>query len=877
MSTKNTKDLYHDSQTPYLAHLEKDRSNKIVAEQTLLSHLLNTGRFALEIGRQINCPYLCFLLTVYHDVGKACTNYKQRLLGYSRVRVNHSSAGAIYLRNKLITMIPEIDKRQLGTAVKYRQIMFYPILAHHGLFDTIGKGHNMPGNFISRIDDRMVDVDTNNQQLLSQETRSFIEYELNPAIVEELGFTIEKLILHALVELQNVIEKINKLLNLRIKTEDNQIRTRERKVYEGFFVRTLLSILKTADCLDSSEWCSSQQVTSLSQTHLGEIFSNYYKLTEKRAKMFASQSGSSKLNQVRTQLSELAQEHARMQVSGISQLEMPTGAGKTEAGLRYAVTNIKTFGKSRLFYVAPFLSVVEQSAKTIKEVVGDAFVLEHHSNVVNEEVGQTHDETELDKGLYLPHSYVVDYWDAAVVVTTMVQFYNTLFGGKAANICRFTKLINSTIILDEVQSLPVEHVYCFNLMLNYLVHIFNTNILLCTATQPPFDHSAFEYPIYYSSKKHVILQEFSDNRVTPKIDYSVFNRSVVWPAWLHEPDQTMSADEMLELLSDQMKSARSALCIFNTKAAVKLMYEKVKTHLPDVKVVYLTTNLCAAHRLDRIDSMREILLSFRNSNFKKSSQSDKLICITTSLIEAGVNVDFDLVFRSITGADSIEQARGRCNREGLLKRGGKVFVFCMKEDNTDVKGLRDIYQRGMITATYINQQTARCEGYQGLDMNVLTEQFYKKYYLENTKKMALPIKHKNTNALQLLSTNDPLLNAVADPKSFCQKNQLLQSFDTASQCMQLIDQDTKSIIVPYVNEAILQELLKAIDQQAFDEVKLLLRRLQRYTVNVFSWKNIDQYCSFVSEDLSLYILQAEYYDEDYGLSIDDVQMEALLF
>lgn len=848
-----------------LAHTVRDKDGQIIEKQHLIEHLINTGKCAAEIGKEINCFYLSFLLGVLHDLGKCKESFQLRILGLNNKNINHSSAGAMYLREKLHELRAEIDERDLNEACRYREIMFYVITAHHGVYDTIGEGHNIAGKFISRIDDRMAFKE--DECAIEKEIRHFVKKELEPSIFKELNLSFDELVLRALKEMKDIVLKIK--LIVPDNAADN-IKIRTRKAYEGFLTRLLLSILKASDCFDSMQFANEKKITPLKKEKLKEIFDEYHIATENRAKTFAEKVDISPLYMARTQLSALAKEHALRQKQGVSQFEMPTGAGKTEAGLRYGVSNIEKFDKGRLIYMAPFLSIVEQSAQSIKNVVGDEFCLEHHSNIVSDEYetgyDEVWDETNLDEQLYLPLSYVTDYWDAAIIVTTMVQFYDTLSGGKAANICRFCKLIDSTIIIDEIQSLPVNHIYCFNLMLNFLSQIMNANILLCSATQPPFDdENRLDYPIRFTSEKKVIPSNEKLKELDMElIEYSVFERSKVFPAWTGiENGEDMELDDVLELLHEQMEWGNSALCILNTKAAVKALFEKVRESFPEAKVFYLTTNLCAAHRLDRINEIRETLKSIRKGD---SIKQDKLICVTTSLIEAGVDVDFDVVLRSVTGADAIEQARGRCNREGLLHEGGRVFILRLKEDNTNVKGLRDIYKRGEITTTFAEKQIE--EGKETLNMRELTEEFYNKYFLENSGEMILKMPVNNTSALELLSTNADRIIALGNPekqKQFKIKHTLLQSFKTASENMKLITQDTKAVIVPYKNENLLIKLRNAIDSYDYAKVKETLKKLQRYTVNVPKWKEVDMLCDFIDKELGICILQPESYDMTSGI------------
>ncbi|MGI6349684.1 MAG: CRISPR-associated helicase Cas3' [Eubacteriales bacterium] len=861
-----------------LAHIMRDESGKTIAEQSLAEHLINTAQCAAEIGQEINCRHLSFLLGVLHDLGKCKKNFQQRVLGFMNQNVNHSSGGASYLQSKLEELRGEIGRRKLDEACRYREILFYVITAHHGLYDAIGEGRNISGKgkYVSRIEDRMALEE--DKDALKTEIYPFVENELGPAISKELDISFDELILCALEELKCIVSKIEPLISVHV---DSSIKIRARRVYEGFLTRLFLSILKTADCFDSMQFSQKDKITPLTKEKLNEIFSGYHDATERRAKKFAENVDSSPLNKVRMELSELAQNHALRQEHGISQFEMPTGAGKTETGLRYGVNNIKKFSKGRLVYMAPFLSIVEQSAQSIKNVVGEEFCLEHHSNVVNDEyeskLDEIQDETKLDDQLYLPLSYVTDYWDAAIIVTTMVQFYETLFGERSANICRFCKLIDSTIIIDEIQSLPVRHIYCFNLMLNFLSQIMKANILLCSATQPPFDDEMrLAYPIRYAGEKRVVpSNEELEELGKDLINYSVFERSKVFPAWIHKENaEDMELDDVLDLLCEQIKWANSALCILNTKGAVKTLFEKVEEKFPEARVFYLTTNLCAAHRFDLIKEMRAVLKSIREGS---STKQDKLICVTTSLIEAGVDVDFDVVLRSITGADSIEQARGRCNREGLLRKGGKVFILRLKEDNTNVKGLKDIYKRGEITTSFVKKQLE--DGREALNMRQLTEDFYQKYFLENSDEMIFKMLMKEKgkeevrcSALELLSTSDAKVQAVGNSerqKEFQKKHRLWQSFRTASKWMKLIDQDAMSVIVPYKNEDLLKELIEAIDAYNFTKVKKLLKRLQRYTVNVYRYEELDSRCYFVHKELGIYILHIQNYDMASGIKTDD--------
>lgn len=863
----------------YYAHTFFGESKDCVQVQYLEDHLISVALIAAEIGRPIGCYYIVLLLGLLHDIGKACRDFQNRLWGKHRKPVNHSSAGAIYLLGMLKQYNREISEKGLIQNVRYCELLFYPLLAHHGLFDLIGQGQNIKGNYVSRMNDRMCFSAYNTKEDFQDEIRPFVLDCLEPKLIAVTGLSLKDLLFKALEELNACIDKIH-TISPKSGVQGYKQDLQEQKLYEGYLTRLLLSMLKTADCFDSSQWSMQTQFSILSPERDAQIFTKFYRRTEERAQQFAAQQQKSPLNKTRVQLSEAAQGHAMAQRSGISQLDMPTGAGKTETGLRYAINNIHTFKKSRMIYVAPFLSIVEQSAQCIRQVLGDEFVLEHHSNVVNDENEKIQDEYTDDQALYRPQTYIKEYWDSPVIVTTMVQFYNTLFASKAANICRFCKLIDSTIIIDEIQSVPVEQIYLFNSMLNFLAQFMEVNVVLCTATQPPLDTDKIKYPLYLSEAQQVIPDQMTCDEGT--IDLSVFKRAEVYPLWSSPNAPALTSDEFLGRIAEELTVADSLLCILNTKYAVKLIYDKFSERFPEAKVIYLSTNLCAAHRLDIIQKMRTQLRQNRGN----PDSATKLICITTSLIEAGVDVDFDIVCRSIAGADSLEQARGRCNREGLLQIGGKVFVFRLKEDNTNIKGLQDIYKRGEITTALINAFLESSPKQDlALDMKNLTQNFYAKYFLENSTIMNLPLPELHSNGIELLSTNDLNLKALGDirARQFQAGHKLWQAFDTAARNMHLINQDMKSIIVPYQNSELLNDLLNSIDQYKFTETKAILRKLQRYTVNVPYWQDLKECCSFYSDSsdetasaLGIYILREECYDDVCGIQINFKENEPYL-
>src|SRR5699024_11119862 len=351
---------------------------------------------------------------------------------------------------------------------------------------------------------------------------------------------------------------------------------------------------------------------------------------------------------------------------------MPVGSRKTYASLRYSIANSKQFHKSRVFYCTAFLSVLEQIAYLIKDVWGDEYVLEHHSNIIEDFEGNGDEEDEKEYQFY---EYLKESWESPVVLTTIVQFSNTMFKHWSSNIRRFSKLINSVIIIDEIQSLPTKVVYNFNLMTNFLTHIMNCNILHCTATQPNFDNrDALKYPCFYGDKseKSSIIRSIENSEVFDRVDYySLLGGNL---------NTVLNTGEILSHIRGQLKDEKSALIVLNTKKAVSNLYNELLKNDEirdlDCEIVYLTTNQCPSHRLEIIEKMKKRLRDLRDHREQK-----KLICVSTKLVEAGVDIDFDLVYRSLAGIDSIIQCGGRCNREGKKTSKGKLFIFEYEDEN----------------------------------------------------------------------------------------------------------------------------------------------------------------------------------------------------
>lgn len=320
---------------------------------------------------------------------------------------------------------------------------------------------------------------------------------------------------------------------------------------------------------------------------------------------------------------------------GLYRLTVPTGGGKTVASLAFALKHAKEHGMDRVIYVIPYTSIIEQNAAVFREILGDGNVLEHHCNV---DYGDREENEEL-RSVQL----AAENWDKPVVVTTNIQFFESLFSNKSSQCRKLHNIANSVIIFDEAQMLPNDYLLPCVEMMEELVRYYKSSVVLCTATQPA-------------------LQSFfgSDLRcreLCPDVEeqFRFFKRASVKNLGM------ISEDRLIE----KLRNEEQALCILNTKKQVQRVYQKLKGE----GVYHLSTAMYPKHRKRVLEQIRACVKA-----------GGKCIVIATSLVEAGVDLDFKTVYRQSAGIDSIIQAMGRCNREGKRPlEESTAYVFELEE------------------------------------------------------------------------------------------------------------------------------------------------------------------------------------------------------
>ncbi len=403
----------------------------------------------------------------------------------------------------------------------------------------------------------------------------------------------------------------------------------------SFWIRMMFSCLVDADFLDTEAFMdpgrAALRSSAVSLATLAERF--FAKLDEKQRS-----AADTPVNRIRSEI-RTACEHAAKMVPGLFSLTVPTGGGKTLSGTAFAFKHALCHGLKRVIYVIPYTSIIEQTADILREFIGAENVLEHHSN--------------FDPEKETPQSRLAsENWDAPVVVTTAVQFFESLYACKSSRCRKLHNIADSVVILDEVQLLPTRLLLPCAETIRQLAQHYKTSIVLSTATQlhlPGIDASSVR------------------EMVPAALDlYKRLKRTEI------EFPPDISTRRTWDEIADELCQYEQVLCIVNTRRDCHDLYGK----MPD-GTVHLSAGMCGEHRSHVIAEIK-----------RRLANNEPIRVVSTQLVEAGVDIDFPVVYRAFTGLSSVAQSAGRCNREGRLQGLGRVVVF-MPPKESSVKDLRD--------------------------------------------------------------------------------------------------------------------------------------------------------------------------------------------
>lgn len=538
------------------------------------------------------------------------------------------------------------------------------------------------------------------------------------------------------------------------------------------------------------------------------------------------------INQARSIISLKCREQAACD-EHLFRLNVPTGSGKTLTSLRFALNYAHYHGKKHIIFTAPLLTILEQNAGVIREYVScNDMILEHHSNVVEE----TDNDSELDQRQLLTES-----WDAPIVITTMVQLLNTLFSGKTSCIRRLHSLCDSVIIIDEVQTVPVRMLTLFNLAVTFLTEICGTCVVLCSATQPCLEKA-----------QHPLL-----NKARELVPYD----ADIWKAFIRTEIKDAGIYTLQEIpgfIMDVIKSSDSVLVICNKKDEAAFIYEQLKD--TDCDCYHLSTSMCPEHRQQ---TLNQISASLKN-------ETGKTVCVSTQLIEAGVDISFGSVIRLYAGMDSIVQAAGRCNRNGEKKETAPVYIInCIDEKLPDK--LKEIRQGKAATVSLISLYKTDPSLFKN---NLISDESIYCYYKNLYNEMAIgaqdfPVeKHpfeKHPSIYELMSKHDLDSDFV-----------MMQALKTAGSLFEVIDVESDAVIVPYGSGSdIIGELCSADSTGDMSRIYSLVREAKPYCVSIYAYQRNKLLESGTITELphaGVFILNPGFYDQSRGLMIPENNM-----
>jgi len=555
------------------------------------------------------------------------------------------------------------------------------------------------------------------------------------------------------------------------------------------FIRILYSCLVDADYL-----CTEKFMNPLIQRNTFLHF-DFGICVDKMDKNYKSLSNShNELNLLRNKI-VIECKHKAYGPEGIYTLWVPTGTGKTLASMYFALNHLIKWGKRRIIYVIPYTSIIEQNAKVFKSLFGN-IVLEHHSNVQFKEDDDESCQLQL----------ATENWDMPIIVTTNVQFFNSFFANKSSKLRKLHNIANSVLIFDEVQMIPNDYLEPCLYTISELVKNYHCSSLFCSATQPPFAPFFHQY----STNLNPIIPD--NQHIFEQLKRVIYRYEGILS---------------LATLAKKLIQEKQVLCIVNSKKIAKDIFILVKD-LTDNNVYYLTTNLCPIHRTKRINKIKQNLYNNKSC-----------LVIATSLVEAGVDLDFPQLFRQISGVDSIVQAAGRCNREGKrLRQNSIVSIFeCEEIYNKSIP--QSIRQKAYITKNIIDNHGCN---FDNLD---LVDDYYKSLYALNG-----PNGFDRSN---IMSMHNCAISSIP--------------FQDIAQKFALIDNNDYTIIIPFDDYAKTQ--LESIYQGII--TKQIIRNLNPYTVNISVWQYKilqDQGAIEIFDKGIIVLVDETKYKQETGLSID---------
>ena len=800
----------------YIAHTSTDPTKQ---DQLLKDHLLQSRELAERFAAGTGLATTAGLIALLHDIGKYSDEFqtyirqaKRDSTSVKRGSVDHATAGGQIL-------LKAFYEPYLG------QLVSDVLISHHnvwGVKDYLTAPKKSP--FLDRMKKPIGDL-------------PIIKERFYAEVLDEASFQI--LVDKATQELNQYLEQVR--LNTERFYHDDAERGEEVRRVIFFTQKTLSSILIDADRTDTMAFEEGKIVDFEDRT---KLFADYHSKLLARLRDFGEPT--TEINRLRNRLSEQCDDFAE-RGDGIYTLSSPTGAGKTIASLRYALHEAAENKKRQIIYVIPYTSIIEQNAQVFRDLLnGDpndgTNILEFHSNVAREiELERVEDRKDLDM-LDLAESS----WDSPIIVTTMIQFLNAIFAKGTKNARRFHNLLNSVLVFDEIQNLPLKTTKLFNTAINYLATYGHSDILLCTATQPSLDRLTDGIRL---SKDHELIPDLTAT-------FEKFRRVEI----INRSNRQMDAEKLATLLKEVYTETHSTLAVVNTKGAARVLYDQLKDQVPGT--YHLSTNMCPAHRKNMLNEIKQRL-----------KEDEPTLCISTQLIEAGVDISFKAVVRSLTGVDSIAQAAGRCNRNGELTKG-KVYLVDPIPDLEKLTKLPEIERAKDITDSLLYKPDQPTD----LLNPEWVQHYFERYYRDQANYLGYPCKNGDDDLYSMLTGTKILGELTKLHRKGLEWGKDLVwagNAETIARNFAVIPDETVGVLVPYKDgKELIYDLNGTQADLTIEKLKDLFYRAQPYLVNVYQ----NQLSSLVRQgvivpisilstsDAQVYAVTDErYYDSKLGL------------
>jgi CRISPR-associated endonuclease/helicase Cas3 len=728
----------------YYAH-RRDGENR-EDWQPLIEHLRNTAEIAREFGKDANVGELAYIAGLIHDLGKYSAEFQKRLDGGPRV--DHSTAGAMELKELLKDKPP-------GVRESLSKLLAYPLIGHHTGLPDYGNETDLEGGTVcARLKNNLPDY-------------SIYKSELD---LSELPFP--------------------QRLHIRPPKGDPGFSL-------SFLTRMIYSALVDADFQETETYMKGAKPRGGQD----DIINLREKLD---AHLRQFENPTSDINHKRNEILQACMEKGKGKTPGFFSLTVPTGGGKTLASMAFGLHHAAEYGLKRVIYVIPFITIIEQNAKVFKTIFGEENVLEHHSNF-DWEGKKRENPDDRTNSVLAKLKLAAENWDIPIVVTTNVQFFESLFANKSSRCRKLHNIAKSVVIFDEAQMLPREYMRPAMAAVWELVTNYGASAVFCTATQPGLERFLPE---------GIKPQELAPNS---QALFDFFKRVEV------KSLGTLPDEDLLARLN----AHEQVLCIVNTRRHASGLFGGLR----DEGNFHLSTLMCPAHRRAKLAEIEKRL---------KGKQTCRVV--STTVMEAGIDLDFPVGYRALSGLDSINQAAGRVNRE---MRCGVSEMFVFEPKSEFIKKMPAFIRQAAEVARMVLREHA-----------------------------AAPISIPAIEAFfgRLYDLQDPNISFDCKNIMGCFDGQEGRfSFEKAAYDFQIIEDPTETVLIPFDEQA--KGLIEDLKYTQYPSKTL--RQLQPYTVSIYEgeFEKLSSKGVILTIDDNYHFLNLghfeEYYDPDKGLLVPE--------